>query len=139
MFNKPLVESDLKDRVAKAVGISRARVEFKDEPGVDPAVLVKEDETFYFTWVRWTLSIGDVPERGVERDGQGGASAADEPLTFERLADCARRVVELGPGYALDSVKVAFGADGSVAGAVMDGLLPVKKSEQRKESRANVN
>ena len=31
VFNKPLIESDLVDRVAKAVGIDNARISFKDE------------------------------------------------------------------------------------------------------------
>jgi len=41
-------------------------------------------------------------------------------------ADCARRALELGPGYALESAKIDFAPDGEVAGAVLEGLLPVK-------------
>lgn len=134
VFNQPIVESDLGDRVAKAVGIARARTSFKDEPGAEPAVLVQPDETFTFTWVRWTLAVGSEVGRDGERAADAGASAPDEPLTLSRLEACARRAMELGPGYALDTVKVAFGADGAVSGAVLEGLLPVKKVETAKEA-----
>ena len=127
VFNKPLIDSDLKDRVAKAAGIADATVSFKDETGATPAVLDKDDETFTFTWVRWTLSLGD-EERGTGNEER-------MPLTLAQVADCARRVVELGPGYALDVVKVNFGVDGNVSDAVIEGLLPVKQSKAKKRTR----
>ncbi len=140
VFNKPFIESDLRDRVAKAAGISRVRVEFNDEPNVEPAVLVKDDETFTFTWVRWRLFIGEVTDRdGKVGNGESGvrsssdAPASDGPLTLERLTDCARRALELGPGYALDVVRVVFGGGGGINGAVMEGLLPVKKVDSTKK------
>lgn len=129
VFNRPFVESDLRDRAAKAAGIARARTAFKDETGVEPAVLAQTDETFTFTWVRWTLSVGKDVGRDGERGQDAEAAAPEEPLTLAKLAACARRVLELGPGYALDTVKVGFGENGSVSGAVLEGLLPVKKVE----------
>ena len=130
--NKPLVESDLKKRVAAAAGISTAGVSFKNEANVEPAVLKKDDEKFAFTWVRWTLSIGS----GAGRDGARGETqseaASEDPIALDKLADCARRVLTLGPGYVLDTVKVSFGEGGAVAGAVLEGLLPVKKVEALK-------
>lgn len=140
VFNEPLIESDLKDRFAKAAGIARARAVFKDEPGVEPAVLETDDEKFAFTWVRWTLSIGDSVggERGVGNGEQGAGN--EEPLSLERLADCVRRVLKQpGPGYVLDTLKVDFGEGGIVTGAILEGLLPVKKVESKKEATANVN
>ena len=139
VFNKPLVESDLRDRVAKAAGIVRARVAFKDEPGAEPAVLAQADETFTFTWVRWTLSVGNEVGREDERGQDAGAAVPDEPLTLAKLAVCARRALELGPGYALDTVKVDFGVDGTVSGAVLEGLLPVKKIEAAKGAVRHVD
>ena len=132
IFNKPLVDSDLRDRVAKAAGIPRARVTFKDEAAADPSMLDNEDETFTFTWVRWTLLLGDAVGKGDERE-----SGDSEWITLERVADCAKRVVELGPGYAIDTVKVEFGPEGNVIAAVLDGLLPVKKVVPRKKGEAN--
>lgn len=129
VYNKPLVESDLKNRVAAAAGISNATVSFHDEGNVMPTVLVKDDEKFSFSWVRWTLSVGAAVKRDGERERQGGAADAGESLTLERLADCVRRVLILGPGYALDKMKISFGASGTVSGAVMEGLFPVKKVE----------
>lgn len=140
VFNKPLVEADLRDRVAKAAGVSVARVEFRDESGADPAILDNVDETFTFTWVRWKLLLGNAAGKGEERDAGTG-----ERITLEMVADCAKRAVELGPGYALDNVKVDFDSAGNVSAAVLDGLLPVKKSapkrkgEPNKEANANVN
>lgn len=125
IFNKPLVESDLKDRVAKAAGIANARVSFEDEPNVEPATLEKEDETFTFTWVRWKLSV----------DGESDA----EPLTLARLAECVRMALELGPGYVLDTAVVTFGEGGNLSGATLEGLLPVKKTETKKDEKRNVD
>ena len=133
VFNKPLIESDLKDRVAAAAGISHARVAFKDEDKVEPAVLVKDDEQFSFTWVRWTLAVGTGKNRDAETAPAGGEVGAEEPITLDRLADCTRRALTLGPGYALDKVLVVFGEDGNVAGAILEGLLPVKKVENAGE------
>ena len=78
------------------------------------------------------------------RDGERGrmdeAVASEEPLTLERLADCARRVLKQpGPGYVLDMMKVNFGEDGVVTGAILEGLLPVKKVESKEEVTAYVN
>lgn len=128
VFNEPLIESDLKDRVAKAAGITSVTVSFKDEPDSEPAILDKDDEKFAFTWVRWTLSLGG--DLGTGNEGV---------LTLEKLVDCVRRVLELGPGYVLDKVKVEFGEDGNVSEAVLDGLLPVKKTEKTKEEAGNVD
>lgn len=132
VFNKPFIETDLRDRVAKAAGISRASVLFKDEPNADPAILEKEDETFTFTWVRWTLLIGDAAINSDERD-----TGNSERIALERVADCAKRAVDLGPGYALDMVKVDFDSAGNVVAAVLDGLLPVKKVEPRRKSESD--
>lgn len=135
VFNKPLVESDLKDRVAVAAGLTRASVTFKDEPSAEPPVLVKDDEKFTFSLVRWTLSVGSVQGRDGER-GQSQDKVADEaPITLKALADCVHRVLTLGPGYALEKMKVSFAADGSVSGAVLEGLLPVKRVEPVKEAK----
>ena len=141
VFNKPFIESDLRDRVAQAVGIVRALVAFKDEPEAKLAMLVKKDEKFTFSWVRWTLSVGNVvrgsgnEERGEGREERGSES----PLTPGMIADCVRRVIELGPGYVIDSVKVDFGAGGNVSSAVLEGLLPVKRVESKKEAAGDVN
>ena len=134
VFNKPYIVPDLTNRVALASGIVRASATFRDEADVEPAVLEKADENFTFTWVRWTLVVGDGADRDGERDRSAGRDrdVHEEPLTLERLADCARRALELGPGYALDKVKVIFRADGHVSGAVLEGLLPVKKTEKKK-------
>lgn len=134
VFNKPLVESDLKDRVAAAAGIVRAKVVFKDEEKVEPAVLVKDDEKFSFTWVRWTLTLGAAMGRDGEREQPQGEQGAEESLPLGKLADCACRAVTLGPGYALDKVKVSFDETGCVSGAILEGLLPVKKVESLKEA-----
>ena len=138
VFNKPLVESDLKDRVAKAAGITRARTSFKELPAAEPLVLTKEDETFTFTWVQWTLALGESLGREDVRALQEEEQVQAEPLTLARLADCARRVQELGPGYAIETVRVQFDPDGQVTGAVLEGLLPVKKVETKKETTAHV-
>lgn len=139
VFNKPFIESDLKDRAAKAAGISRAAITFNDEPGVEPAILVKDNEKFTITWIRWTLSFGTgTGDRAAKTQTDGGAD--DEPVTLARVADCAKRVLELGPGYVLNSVTVAFGDAGTVSGAVLDGLLPVKRIEPAaKEEVGNVD
>ena len=140
IFNKPYVEVDLKDRVAKPAGIVRARTTFKDEDGADPASFAKDKEKkITLTWVRWKLMVGDEAARDGERNQQTGDPPPEEPLTLERLADCARRTLELGPGYALDTVRVKFKKDGSVAGAIFEGLLPVKKTESTKEAKKDVN
>lgn len=137
VFNKPLVETDLKTRIAQAAGVVRARAAFADAPGAAPATLAKADETFSFTWVRWTLALGDAAGKDAER--AAGADGQEEALTLGRLAACARKALALGPGYALDAVKVDFGPDGGVAGAVLEGLLPVKKVEAAKEAGGHVD
>ena len=131
VFNKPFVMEDLTNRVAKAAGIPRAGAEFRDEQGAEPAVLEKKDEKFTFTWVRWKLSLGVM----LGRDGNAGNGSAEPetPLTLENIAECARRAQELGPGYALDVVKIGFAPGGNVVGATLEGLLPVKKVESNKE------
>lgn len=143
VFNEPLVESDLKGRVAGPTGIARVRVTFRDEEGVEPAILDKADEKFTFTWVHWELALGDVAGRDGERAGGNAGepqSPADAgPLTLARLADCARRVIELGPGYAIDRIRVYFSVDGNVGGAVLEGLLPVKRSESAKGATGDVD
>lgn len=137
VFNKPFIESDLKDRVAKMAGIVRARIDFKDEDNVEPVLLAKDDKKFTFTWVRWKLLVGGDRENGKEPEGN---STTEEPITLERLADCVKRALELGPGYALDTVRINFGEeDGKVSSAVIEGLLPVKKVESTKEATANVD
>jgi hypothetical protein len=139
VFNKPLIESDLNDRVAKAAGISEARISFRDESGAVPAVLVKDDEKFTFTWVRWTFAVGGGADRNKMNAQSAEANADEDPLTLAKLADCVKRALELGPGYVLESLKVDFGADGNVSGAVMEGLLPVKTVESKKEKVKNVD
>jgi hypothetical protein len=129
IYNKPLVESDLVDRVAKMAGVLGAHVAFKDEPDVKPAVLDKSDERFTFTWVRWTLSAFSQ-----SKDGDPG-----NVLTLGKVSDMANRLIALGPGYALDKVRISFGDDGSVSAAVLEGLLPVKRVESMKEDSKNVN
>ena len=136
IFNEPFVESDLRDRVAKVAGIDSAVVSFREESGVEPPVLEKADEKFTFTWVRWTLAVGRA-ERGTgngERETENG-----ETLTLAKIADCVRRALELGPGYALDKVTVNFNDDGNLSDAVVEGLLPVKKVESKKGASGNVN
>lgn len=140
VFNKPLIEADLKDRVAKVAGIARATVDFKDEGNAEPVLLAKDDEKFTFTWVRWTLSVGNGAEReGKREQPPEGEAAAEDPLTLEKLATCVRRALELGPGYALDRVKISFDDDGNASGAAIEGLLPVKKVETMKEAKKNVD
>lgn len=134
VFNEPFVESDLRDRVAKPAGITSAVVSFREESGVEPAVLEKADEKFTFTWVRWTLAVGNKERRTVN-----GEAGNYELLTLTRVADCVRRALELGPGYALDKVMVNFNDDGSLSDAVVEGLLPVKKAEPKKGIAENVN
>ena len=91
--------------------------------------------------MRWKLVIGDAVggERGQENENREAGS--ETPLTLEKLADCTRRVLKQpGPGYVLDSINVNFGEDGSVSGAVLEGLLPVKKKdESMKEATSHVN
>ena len=129
VYNKPLVKSDLVERVARMAGVSGAHATFNDEADVKPAVLDKADERFTFTWVRWTLSIPRPPKE----EGPGN------DLTLGRVSDLINRLIALGPGYALDNVKVSFGNDGSVEEVVLDGLLPVKKVESIKEDAKNVH
>lgn len=135
VFNKPLVETDLKDRVAAAAGVSSVRVSFKDEPGVTPAVLVTADGRYDFTWVRWTLSVGAAAGKEDEKTQSGNEAASEVAVTTAMLSDCVSRALTLGPGYVLDRVKVDFGEDGAVSGAVLEGLLPVKKVESAKEKK----
>ncbi len=131
VFNAPLIEADLKNRVAAALGIGGVQTAFKDEPGAAAAVLVKADEVFSFTWVRWTLSFGG----GGKRDDTRGQTegVVSDPISIEKIAACVRRVQELGPGYAVDEVNVDFNPDGTISGAVLEGLLPVKKVTSTKE------
>ena len=135
IFNKPLVESDLRDRVAVAAGLSRASVAFKLESGAASPVLIKDDEKFTFMWLRWTLTLGSGHDRTVGQPPQEEGVGAEQPLTLGRLADCIHRMLTLGPGYALEKMKVSFAADGNVSGAVLEGLLPVKRVEQVKEAK----
>ena len=135
VFNKPLVESDLKDRVAMAAGLPRASVTFKDEAGGEVPVLVKDDEKFSFSWVRWTLSVGAAMGRDDERTQPQDKTGDETPISLKTLADCVHRALTLGPGYALEKVKVSFAADGGVSGAVLEGLLPVKRVEPVKEAK----
>lgn len=139
VFNKPLIESDLVDRVAKAVGIDNARISFKDESTPDALVLVKKDEKFTFTWVRWTLTVGGGSGGNGEKTRTDEAVDSADPITPAMLANCIKRTLELGPGYAMDSVKIDFGADGNVSGAVLEGLLPVKTVESVKGAAGNVD
>ena len=134
VFNRPIIESDLKDHVAKVCGITRAAVTFKDEGGVEPAVLEKADDRFTFTWVRWTLSLGTAVTESGRPDNSAGP-VEDDPLTLEKVASVARRAIEFERGYALDSVKIDFGVGGEVTGARLTGLVPVKKVERRKEEK----
>jgi len=129
VFNRPIVETDLRDRVAHAVGIEQARVTFRDESGAEPAILVKDDEKFTIAWVRWTLALGQAIGRDGERQRAPGEAGEPSPITRETLLACICRALALGPGYALEKVRVEFGADETVAGAVLEGLLPVKKVE----------
>ena len=135
VFNKPLVESDLKDRVAVAAGLPHASVTFMDEPNAEPPVLVKDDEKFTFSLVRWTLSVGSAMGRDGEHAQLQEKTGDEAPITLKALADCVHRVLTLGPGYALEKMKVSFAADGSVSGAVLEGLLPVKRVEPMKEAK----
>ena len=129
VYNKPLVESDLVERVAKMAGVLGAHATFKDDPDAKPAVLDKSEERFTFTWVRWTLSTGK-PSKETD---------AGDALTLGKVSDVVNRLIALGPGYALDKVRISFDNDGSVAEAVLEGLLPVKRVESIKEDSKNVN
>lgn len=128
VFNRPIVELDLKHGAAKGANLAAfASVSFKDAEGVSSAELAKEEETFTFSWVRWTLSLGIDTKRNGESDEEV-AAADPEALSLKNVADCICRVVNLGPGYALDSVRIDFDANGKVSSAVLEGLLPVKKA-----------
>lgn len=138
VFNKPYIASDLTNRVANAAGIARARVAFKAESGAEPVALEKTDEKFTFTWVRWTLFIGDEAGQNGDREPSNGNSEGQ--ITLEKFADCVRRALELGPGYALEKARVNFSVvDGNVTGAVLEGLLPVKKTESKKGAANDVD
>lgn len=140
VFNKPYIETDLRDRVAKSAGVFGVRIDFSDDKGSEPAFLSKDDNNFTFTWVRWKFAVdGGMNRKGERTQQDEEAGAANEPLTLMKLADCVRKALELGPGYALDSAMIDFKDDGSISGMVMEGLLPVKKVEQRKETAKNVN
>ncbi|MGN0851754.1 MAG: hypothetical protein ACI4Q3_00065 [Kiritimatiellia bacterium] len=135
VFNQPLVESDLRDRVAAAAGIPLARVSFEDEKGaasVAPS-WVQKNEKFVFSWVRWKLSLLTEAARKGETGASAGADKPVEPIPLERLAACVRMALELGPGYALDAVRITFRDDGLIANAELEGLLPVKKVTTIKE------
>ena len=112
---------------------------FKDEPSVEPAVLTKADEKFTFTWVRWMLDVGGEAGSRDQGAGNGEQGARSEPITLAKLADCVRRALELGPGYALDAVDATFAENGDVLSARIEGLLPVKKVESVKEAEGNAN
>ena len=132
--NKDLVESDLRTRVAAAAGIAQASVEKEsDANAAVSATLAREDETFAFRWLRWSLSLGGGAGRDGERARTQSESAAEGPITLAKLADCVRRALTLGPGYALDKVKIDFDVNGNVAGARLEGLFPTKTSESIKE------
>ena len=134
--NKPLVVSDLKDRVAAATGITQAHVERPAEDRDAPLTeLVKTDERFVFKWMRWSLSVGAVSTRDGVRGQADEQPGEEDPLTLHKLADCACRALTLGPGYALDTVKVTFGESGTVTGATLEGLLPTKVVERKKEEK----
>jgi len=126
VFNEPLVVADLHDRVAAAAGITRAKATFRELEPCEPSVLVKDGDRFEFTWVRWTLYLGARVERDVDKMRSDAGNPSQERLSLAKVADCARRALELGPGYALESAKIDFAPDGEVAGAVLEGLLPVK-------------
>lgn len=79
--------------------------------------------------MRWTLSVGSAQGRDGERVQSQDKVADEAPITLKTLADCVHRMLTLGPGYALEKMKVSFAADGNVSGAVLEGLLPVKKVE----------
>ena len=129
VFNQPLVKTDLEDRVAKKAGIDYATVKFEYEPGESPSDLVMNDETYSFSWVRWRLTVGDGVKDGLGSQTAASSEGRESALTLRKVADCARRALELGPGYALDSVVVTFDAEsGRVVEAVFEGLLPVKKT-----------
>ncbi|MGN0854791.1 MAG: hypothetical protein ACI4R9_04645 [Kiritimatiellia bacterium] len=128
IFNKPLVEHDLRERAALPTGLGRVVTAFQDEPAAGSAVLDKDGERFTFSWVRWTLSAGARREDGRDA-GPENAGAGDEAITLGKIAACAAETLLLGPGYALESIDIAFGPGGEVAGAVMTGLLPVKRVE----------
>ena len=138
IFNRPLIESDLINRVAKTCGIANAMCTFKDEIVEVPAVLIKENEEFTFTWVRWTLFIGNEIKSN-DKQKQNATEDLEKGLALEKISECVNKILKLGPGYALDSIKINFGDDGSVAGAVLEGLLPVKQVEALKEAKKNVN
>ena len=136
VFNRPLIESDLIGRVAKPLNIINARSSFKIEGGVEPIVLEKPDEKYSFTWVRWTLSLGDTNSNA---DKQNQRQDTGKRLTQEVLYDCINRILKLGPGYVLEGVNISFDDEGNLAGAIMEGLLPVKQVEPLKEAKKNVN
>lgn len=129
VFNEPLIEADLRDRVARASGIPNGQVTFKDVSGAVPAVLETDDEKFTFTWVQWTLTLGG---SGRPAEGQELAAREQEPITLAQLTDCVTRALTLGPGYVLASMKIDFAAGGTVAGAVLEGVLPVKTVELKR-------
>ena len=79
--------------------------------------------------VRWTLSVGSARGRDGERAQVQDKVENEAPITLKTLTDCVHRVLTLGPGYALEKMKVNFATDGNVSGAVLEGLLPVKKVE----------
>lgn len=133
--NEPVVESDLKDRVAAAAGIPGAVVTVDHKISAEHAALVKDDERFVFTWVPWTLSVGQGAEKDKAREANEDKVSSEDPLTLEKLADCVRRALTLGPGYALDKVTVSFGADGNVSGAALAGLFPAKTIVPSKEAK----
>ncbi len=134
VFNQPLVESDLKERTAKEVGIAHSKIAFKDEPNVEPPMFVKDDKKYSISWVRWTFAVGDnVGKEGAAPESSTADSKPETPLTLVKLVDCLRRMLDLGPGYVLDSVKIDFGEDGNVSGAVLEGLLPVQRFEVLKQ------
>jgi len=133
VHNEPLVKPYLTNSVSHVAGVSSVQAEFRDEPGVEPPTYVEGDAKYTFNWVRWTLRLGGAVRRNVREGAHNAASEADapaEPLTVARLTECVCSVLKMpGPGFALESATVDFGADGDVAGAVLEGLVPVNTKE----------
>ena len=118
--NENMIETDLAVRVAGESGIADARVEFFDDPGAPRPSLDNGGTRYVFVWVRWRLLL------------------SGEELDAGKIAACAKKLTELGPGYRLDEADIEFDADGKASAAVLTGLMPVKKAEEIKENPRNV-